>query len=148
MSNIESPERRLPAIGAPFGGGYFVDTVTNNGQTYALVVAPKSEDAGGKTWKQAQKLAAACRAGGHEDWQLPSRRDALAMAEKLLPTGSQTPEAFREGGEQALERSWYWTAAEVDGEPGYAWLQYFGYGCQSSSKGLRDRVRAVRKHPL
>ncbi len=139
----------LPEIGAPFGGGYYVDTITDNGQTYALVVAPKEDEAGAMTWKQAGKHAAACRAGGHDDWQLPSRRDALALAEKLLPTGSETPDAFRDGGEQAFERAWHWTGAEVDGAPGYAWVQCFHYGYQYSyGKGIIHRVRAVRKCPL
>jgi hypothetical protein len=141
-----APNPALPETGAPFGGGYYVDTITDNGQTYALVVAPKEDEAGAMTWKQAGKHAATCRAGGHDDWQLPSRRDALALAEKLLPAGRETPDAFREGGGQDFDRSWYWTGAEVDGAPGYAWVQLFDYGGQDSYvKDGSNRVRAVRR---
>lgn len=140
----------IPTIpGTPFEGGFYVDRITDNGATYALVAAPEMEAEGRVTWERAVELAAACRAGGHEDWTLPSRRDALAMAEKLLPTGSETPEIFREGGEQAFARTGYWTGTEVDGEPGCAWLQNFYYGYQTSdNKNFSYRVRAVRKVPL
>lgn len=140
----------VPTIpSTPFEGGFYVDRVTDNGATYALVAAPEMEAEGRVTWERAVELAAACRAGGHEDWTLPSRRDALAMAEKLLPTGSETPEIFREGGEQAFARTGYWTGTEVDGEPGFAWLQHFRDGYQDDlDKNYRYRVRAVRKVPL
>ena len=140
----------IPTIpGTPFEGGFFVDIITDGGKTYALVVAPKSEDDREYTWKQAVKRAKDCRAGGHDDWQLPSRRDALAMAEKLRPTGSKTPDAFRDGGDQAFIRDWYWTSAEVDASSGDAWLQSFRSGTQLyDTKDDRSRCRAVRKCPL
>jgi hypothetical protein len=52
--------------------------------------------------------------------------------------------AFREGGDEAMSRAWYWTSTEFG--PGGAWLHDFGDGGQNLVGKLLDlRARAVRK---
>ena len=109
---------------------------------------------------------------GHTDWYLPSRDELELIYRHLKPTEAEnyctfrdgdnpssvppgypyteesptqtSAAAFQEGGEQALESSWYWASAQYS--PNLAWIQHFGGGLQGNGpKGLTYRARAVRR---
>jgi len=100
----------------------------------------------------AAQFCRALRIGGYDDWYLPSRHEAWLLAENLMPGEGYVPEqtaaeAFREGGPEAFDRTWYWTSTECG--PGSAWVQNFYSGGQYGYlKDWSARVRAVRKCPL
>lgn len=111
---------RLPAIGAPFQGGFYAGKFFGaDGKPYALIVAPKaggetecafkterSADPGARSLRDglanseamndaAHPAAKFCRAlaiGGFRDWYLPSRHEAALLAETLMPGGGYVPE--------------------------------------------------------
>lgn len=107
---------------------------------------------------------------GHKDWCVPAR-DVLELGYRNLkptteenyvhrngdnpssvPAGypyteelpAQTmAEAFREGGSEAFESSWYWSSTQYSAS--YAWGQGFRNGNQfSSGKQFEARARLVR----
>jgi len=109
---------------------------------------------------------------GHTDWYLPSRDELELIYRHLKPTDQEnycsfrdgdnassvppgypyteaspaqtTAEAFRAGGEQALESSWYWASTQYS--PDGAWVQYFDVGLQDGDrKDGTYRARAVRR---
>jgi len=167
----------IPAIGAPFGGGFFGGLHPTE-PNIAIVVAPKAEgEAEELTWgpdgittarsltdgfansealndedHPAAQFCRSLRIGGHDDWYLPALDEMTVLRRNLMPgTGyvpeQTTAEAFREGGPEAFEREWYWTSTEFS--KGSAWLQDFTSGDQiSSGKVWSTRVRAVRKCQL
>lgn len=52
--------------------------------------------------------------------------------------------AFKQGGDQALADTWYWSSTQYSATS--AWSQYFGDGGQSSTaKSIEGRVRPVRR---
>ena len=108
---------------------------------------------------------------GHADWCIPAR-DVLEMGYRHLkptayenscsyrdgenpysvppgwlytesnPTRTQA-EAFRSGGEQAFNDSWYWTSTQFGANTAFG--QHFVNGSQSShGKSYESRARAVR----
>ena len=125
-------------------------------------------DAGSKlaAWARGLKI------GGHDDWYVPSRDELELCYRNLKPTKeenycyrgdnpssipvgyaympdapAQTPiEAFKEGGAEAFDDSWYWSSTQFAGDGGYAWTQSFGYGNQLGDLKVNGcRCRAVRR---
>ena len=165
----------LPALGLPFAGGFFAGEYVLNGDRYALVVAPKAEgeklnveykkkslgtadctdsDDDGVTNSEiinnanhpAVQFCRSLRAGGFDDWYLPSRDELMRIWMALGPNRKNTPELFRSGGTEAFGDRWYWSSTEYASYPLLAWLVYFGNGSQSSySKYHSCGVRAVRR---
>lgn len=110
------------------------------------------------------------------DWYLPSRDELELCYRHLKPSTQQnwvwrngdnpssepvgypyaanTPgqtviEAFRKGGDEAFDETWYWTSTQYAGAAEYAWYQYFGNGNESSDlKYSKLRARAVRRFRL
>jgi len=109
----------LPAIGAPFGGGYFAGTYLEHGALMALIVAPKAEgeaeslEWGARGTKTAARslidglansdalndgdhpAAAFCRAlriGGFDDWHLPTLDQMTVLRANLTPENDHVPE--------------------------------------------------------
>lgn len=150
----------FPAIGAPFGGGFFAGTFLLGDDRYALIVAPKAEGETITKWKTensatpgARSLrdglansdamangdhpaAAFCRGlriGGFDDWYLPSRHEAGLLAENLMPGAGHVPE-------QTSALAFREGGVEAFGRggcwtsteftSGYACFQSFGYGNQ------------------
>jgi len=151
--------RQLPALGAPYGGGIVGGMcLDENDRPYLLIMAPRAlgefarlqfktsntADPGARSWRdgfanseamndKAHPAARACRKlkiNGRDDWTLPSRLEALVMADDFMPDRT-TVAAFKEGGPEAFARDWYWTSTEFNA--GCAWVQDFGYGTQNAT---------------
>jgi len=116
------PARQLPAVGAPFQGGFYAGKFFGaDGKPYALIVAPKKEgeapaelpfktdrtsDADARSLRDglanseamddkthpAAKFCRGLNIGGFKDWYLPSRHEAALMAENLMPGKDYVPE--------------------------------------------------------
>lgn len=115
----------LPAIGAPFEGGFYAGLFALNGETYGLIVSPRAEgELEESRWgKYGHDLAAArsyndgmantqamADAGsdlgrwmlaldiaGFTDWYLPSRDELELLYRNLKPTEQQNYCSFRDG---------------------------------------------------
>ena len=153
------------AIGALFAGGIYAGRIFVGDEPFALVIAPKvggefedvewgvnsevvqgalsGDDGFANTaamvtaGSQLARDVRALQLGGHTDWYLPSRLEALAMFVRLqeLSTGD-------------FARDWYWTSTQVAGLAGYAWFQLFYHGYQYyHGKDWSCRARAVRRVP-
>jgi hypothetical protein len=161
-------------IGAPWQGGFYFGRIFVGLQAFALVVAPKAdgelvdrqwhddedEVEGAKSYfdglANTEAMVAAgselandiraLRIGGHDDWFLPSRQDALVLKGNEEAAGV----LFAEGGPQRFERAWYWTSTQHADVPDYAWCQSFDGGGQGYGwKGRTTiRARAVRRVPI
>jgi hypothetical protein len=112
---------------------------------------------------------------GFTDWYLPSRDEVELLYRHLKPTavenyesfrdgdnpssvpagypytaqepGQTAVEAFRKGGAEALEPTWYWASTQYSAYD--AWGQYFSDGYQyGASKVNAGRARAVRRFKL
>lgn len=104
---------KLPAIGAPFQGGFYAGQYLGpDGADYALIVAPKAagesklpfknrsiaevsasnrhdgmanSDAMEKADYPAARFCRSLRIGGFDDWYLPSQGEAQVIADNLMP---------------------------------------------------------------
>jgi hypothetical protein len=120
-----------PAIGQPWQGGVYagVSRGEDGGPDAHLVLAP---DEPGKCheWQAAIDWAATVRAGGHDDWQLPTRVESALLYANLR--------------DQFDTSAWYWTRSQYSA--GYAWYQNFNHGNQLNYvKSYEGRARAVRR---
>jgi hypothetical protein len=120
------------------------------------------------------KEALAREIGGQTGWYIPALDELEVIYRNLKPTTDkndcfmrsginlsampptepytpdyppQTPVlAFQEGGEQAIERGWYWTSTQNAGDSDWAWLQGFGHGLQyDRHKSVEAPVLLVRR---
>jgi len=90
------------------------------------------------------KWARGLKIGGHKDWYLPSRLEALVLFGELRGL-----KAFNDDQPDGLAREAYWTSTQYAGNEGYAWYQYFSYGSQYfTRKSTELRARAVRRVPV
>lgn len=117
------------------------------------------------------KWALGLNIDGKSDWCIPAR-DVLELAYRHLKPGTAenvasfrdgdnpssipagypyteqnpaqtTTEAFRKGGAEAFDQTWYWSSTQYPGY--YAWTQSFDYGRQYYDfKKAKGRARAVR----
>jgi hypothetical protein len=129
------------AIGAPLAGGFFAGEYLIGGERYGLIVASKAEgenkslkfkktDLGttdsthndedglancarltGKNYPAAE-FCRSLKAGGFDDWYLPSRDELAMLWRNLGPRRQNTPNQFREGAAEAFETDWYWSSTE------------------------------------
>jgi hypothetical protein len=168
-------QTELPALGAPFAGGFFAGDFLLDGERYALVVAPKAE--GEKLDLEYKKknlgsfdgtdsdddgqanceiiidanhpAAHFCKSvsiGGFSDWYLPSRDELAQLWRNLGPMRKKTPELFLKDGPEAFEPRWYWSSTETASYSDSAWYIDFHGGFQDdSSKDDYFGVRAVRR---
>lgn len=160
---------KLPKIGAAFEGGFFAGRFFIGSQAYALIVSPKASGdfdpapwngtyskvpgatsycdglantkAMAKAGSELAKRILALRIGKHTDWHLPSRLELLVMFNELHEL-----RAFKPGGKQACESTWYWSSTQHAEHADYAWVQDFGFGSQGyGHKDSELRARAVRR---
>lgn len=83
-------------------------------------------------WQDSVNNAVALEIDGHKDFSLPNRAEAALL--------------YANAKAEHLTDDWYWTSEQHASDPGYAWLQGFGYGCQYGGREDRDgRARAVRR---
>ncbi len=112
--------------------------------------------------------------GGVADWYIPSRDELEMIYRNLKPSDEEnsesfrsgdnpssspvghpytealpaqtTVDAFREGGNEALEPFWHWSSTQFAANPSLAWLQDFDLGYQNlNRKTYEGRARAVRR---
>ena len=69
------------------------------------------------------KAAAACRAGGYDDWQLPDPKEALTR----IDYAKHGP-AIRAEGSQSWKSDYYWTRTECRWDKAYVWVVHFDDG--------------------
>ena len=113
---VETIDTTPPSIGAPYGGGYYSGSIAIDGNTYALIVAPKAEGQKALAWKDewsttpgtlsvndgftnsdamnnaSHPAAQFCRSlkiGGFDDWYLPSRDELEVLYRNLKPTAHE-----------------------------------------------------------
>jgi hypothetical protein len=120
-----------PAIGQPWQGGIYAGVSRGeDGQPDAQLVLAPDEPSERLEWQAAIDWATTVRAGGHDDWQLPSRVESALLYANLR--------------DQFDTSTWYWTRSQYSA--GFAWLQDFGDGIQGDDvKSYEGRARAVRR---
>ena len=119
-----------------------------------------------------QWRALGLKIGSFTDWYLPSRDELELCYRAFKPTddknwcyrgdnpssvpvgyaysqdapGQTKEEAFKKGGAEAFDATWYWSSTQYAGDAGYAWVQHFYDGGQlDGRKSLSYRARAVRR---
>lgn len=127
MTHVSTATAIPTAPGTPFGGGFYAGRIAIDGQTYALVVAPKADGETRLPWKtewtatagtsslndglanseemndDAHPAAQFCRGltiGGFSDWYLPSRDELEVLYRNLKPTDAEN---WTYDGESRLE---------------------------------------------
>jgi hypothetical protein len=119
------------------------------------------------------KWAIALRIGQFDDWYLPSRDELELLYRHFKPgtgenwvyrhgdnpssvppgypysetlPGQTSTTAFRKGGAEAFNESWYWSSSQSASTNDYAWFQGFNGGFQDGNRKLNElRARAVRR---
>ena len=157
-------ERIIIAAGTPRHGGIFLGNFFVGDEAFELIKAPKAEGEIVLPWGAARKKVAGAlsaydgfantramaedgsklgqwaldlRIGGHDDWYVWSRGEALLGYAAGLE------------GDEAFERDVYWTSTQYADTPEYAWFQTFSYGCQDYwHKSDEFRAVAVRRVPI
>jgi hypothetical protein len=118
MNDMTSTTIAIPAIGEPFGGGFFAGLYYEHGIRHALIVAPKAEGQAqaklewGSRGKQtearslidglantralnddypAAKFCRDLRIGGFDDWHLPALEQMSVLRANLTPEDDHVP---------------------------------------------------------
>jgi uncharacterized protein DUF1566 len=102
---------------------------------------PANTAAMAKAGSALAKWVRGLKIGGHKDWYLPSRLEALVLFGEL-----RSLKAFEPDQPDGIARDWYWTSTQYAGDEGYAWCQNFFNGSQYyDHKNTQLRARAVRR---
>lgn len=103
--------------------GFSLPTMNYAGYTYTI-----HPDLGGMTWSQANEACENLVADGYDDWYLPNKEEALAVAEKTNVLDSKEE---------------YWTSTQKGGDWGgdYYYLDYSSGWYASSSYSDGSRIR-------
>jgi hypothetical protein len=166
---------KLPALGAPAGGGFFAGIYLQGNTLRRLYVAGQEGDLVEQVWNStttrvkdalsmedglantramakagsvlAQKMIE-LRIGGHRDWCLTSHDQAYTVWKNLKFNTAGAALLKKKGGGE-LADAVYWTSTQSAAFDGFAWVQTFYYGSQDGwLKGSRGRGRAVRSEPI
>ena len=140
-------------------------------QRLAEVLAKAGYDVGKLSLNALAQQVLALAIGGYNDWAIPARDQQELQYRNLKPTSREnycwnrdgdnpnsqpigllyTPEsptkttvgAFREGGSEAFQPTWYWSSSQRSAYGAFGMV--FGGGYQGShGKGSEHRVRPVR----
>ena len=114
-------------IGQPYGGGivYYVDASGEHG-----LIASTEDLTGEADWEEAMEACREYRAGGYDDWRLPTDEELNLLYEARDQVGE-------------MVRFSYWSATEYAGH--FAWFQHFYNGMRENDfKDNTCYVRAVR----
>lgn len=168
----------LPALGQPFGGGFYAGRYFLRGEERALVVADQSAGFVGQWWDamgprpsieaqdfldgmaNTRAMAAAgsaaaakvllMRSNGQGEWHIPARDELVLLQVNLLQLA-----AFQFGGEQALRMPLtygeYWSSTQKrSGRTGLAWCLNMKPGCTADTNwAIREKmIRPVRSIPI
>lgn len=124
-----------PPIGQPWpaqGGTYAGIVRGRDGQPDRHMVLADARPTTRLNWQAAMTWAGDIEVDGHTDFVLPDRYQSAVLFGNL---------------DDQFEKAWHWTSTPAS--EGYAWLQYFYYGNQSTSTtSYEGRARAVRLIPL
>jgi hypothetical protein len=153
----------LPAIGEPFGGGYFAGAYLENGVPHALIVAPKAGGeaealkwgADGETSARSptdglansdainddsHPAARFCRAltiGGFTDWHLPALNQMSVLRDNLTPENDHVPvQTTAEAFKEGGPEAFETDDVywtSTERSAGYAWSQHVYYGTQGDN---------------
>jgi hypothetical protein len=119
-------ELRIPALTIPLAPGERYAGVVlgeDGAPMHHLILLPGQAD--DVSWSDALQWAA--EQGG----ELPTRREQSLLFANL---------------KSEFEERAYWSAEQHESESGWAWYQYFGYGCQYGFQQHDEyRARAVRR---
>lgn len=166
---------KLPALGAPAGGGFFAGVYLQGNTLRKLFVSSEEgelvdqvyhssfdrikgalslEDGLANTRAMtkagsvlAQKMLE-LRFGGHKDWCLGAR-DQAYTAWKNLKFNAAGAALLKKKGGGAFADAVYWTSTQYAAYDDYAWVQDFYNGYQNYwLKDYRGRGRAVRSEPI
>jgi hypothetical protein len=89
---------------------------------------------------EADKLVAACRLGGFEDWRLPTVEEEFVIRDRTRLSPAMNPTHFP----RQPKHGWVWTGTPWADDASAAWFVSL-YGGSASSYRLNDAfVRAVR----
>lgn len=126
-----APPAQLPAIGEPYGGGYYAGDISYGGKNYHLVIADKAAEIqaayrtgypvptgmGSSTDGYANTAAMEglgisaypagqqCRShagGGFSDWYMPAIDELVLLFTNLNPKAVGTPVPFKTGGAEVI----------------------------------------------
>jgi hypothetical protein len=166
---------KLPALGAPAGGGFFAGIYLQGNTLRKLYVAGQEGDLVEQVWNStttrvkgalsledglantramakagsvlAQKMLE-LRIGGHKDWCLTSRDQAYTVWKNLKFNPAGAALLKRKGGGELADAA-HWTSTQSAAYGASAWVQTFLIGDQYYwHKDHRDRGRAVRSEPI
>lgn len=160
---------KIPTIpGMPYGGGFAGGCLFIGSDAYLQIISPRldgefEDEAWNNSVKRVDGALSYCdglantramakagsklaqrvldlRIGGHDDWHLWSKLQALIAFGELRDV-----KMFQDGGAQAIARLGYWTSTQYAGYDAAAWVQSFSYGYQyGCRKTSKFRARAVR----
>ena len=166
---------KLPALGAPAGGGFFAGVYLQGNTLRKLFLAAQEGELQEQQWsptfervkgalsledglantramakagsEMAKKLLA-LRLGGHNDWCLMAHDQAYTVWKNLKFNAVGAALLKKKGGGE-LADAVYWTSTQSAAYAGCAWVQLFDTGHQSYwPKAYRGRGRAVRSEPI
>lgn len=126
-----APLGSVPRIGEYWEGqgGIYAGTVRGEEADHHLILHKDEEDS--IQWQPALDWAKTLEADGHQDFNLPNRREQAILYGNL---------------KDQFQEKWYWSCEQHASDPSGAWLQDFSYGTQLSyRKGDGTRARAVRR---
>lgn len=136
----------IPTVpGTPFGGGFFTSARIDDGKLVVLITAPKHNGESEEiAWSELEGFCTGLKIGDFGDWRAPTRFEAMDQF-RFLGQDNAVVDAFKPGGAEAFEKTWYWSDAMY--APLFAWAQSFNFGDQGNDhpKFGGHRVRAVRE---
>lgn len=166
---------RLPALGAPAGGGFFAGVFLQGNQLRKLFVAGPQGEFRGEVWntkyglvkgalsmddglantKAMAKAGSAVagkiielRLGGERDWYLMSREEAWTAYKNLKFNAAGAALLKKKGGGEFADGA-YWTSTCYRAHGNYAWDQGVTYGSQGNwLMVIRLVARACRSEPI